>query len=186
MSEMMRPEDSAGVPGEHDRITGPAQVRRHAAYFDARSEADVAAQVAARDHHEGLSARVADSGGRLHEMVEGLRHDDPPLPRERLRPLAHALARHCEAKEATARRALDERHAAAEVVGEDRLEGERLQHDLADLITRPQPEDTYSLSLAGVLGEIDMYVAHERRDLIPAIDRELSATQSARLARAFR
>jgi hypothetical protein len=71
------------------------------------------------------------------------------------------------------------------VVGEDRVEGERLQHDLADLIVRTQPEDTYSLSLAGVLAEIDMYVANERRDLIPAIDRELSPTQNARLAHAF-
>lgn len=184
MSGLMRPQDTPGVPGEHERINGPANIRSQAAYFDERAADDVKAQVAARDHHEGLSARVVASGEGLHEMLEGLRHDDTP-PRRELRPLADALARHCEATEVTARRALDDRHAAGEVVSDNRAEGERLQHDLADLIMRPQPEGTYALSVAGVLGEIDLYVAHERRDLIPAIDRELSPTQSARLAHAF-
>lgn len=184
MSELMRSEETPGLPGGHERINGPSNLTNRADYFDARSQADLEAEVAARDHHEGLSARVAESGQGLHEMLEKLRHDEI-RDRARLRPLATALARHCEATEVTARRALDERHAAGEVVEENRADGERLQHDLADLITRPQPEDTYSLSLAGILGEIDMYVAHERRDLIPAIDRELSPTQSARLARAF-
>jgi hypothetical protein len=184
MSELMGPEDSAGVPGEHERIAGPASVRREAAYFDARAEADVRAEVAARDHHEGLTAKVAESGEELHGMLERLRHDETP-ERDELRPLAGALDRHYKAMEATARRALEERDAAGEAVQDNRADGESLRRDLADLITRRQSRDTYSLSVAGLLADIDMYLAHERRDLIPAIDRELSATQSARLARAF-
>lgn len=186
MSDETRPGDLPGVPSEHERIMGSANIRREAAYFDARAEADVEAQEAAREYHEGLSAEVQASGHRLHEMLEGMRHDDTRIPtRAQLRPLYHALARHCEATEKTARRALDDRHAAAEVVEDDRAEGERLQANLKDLITRDQPEDTFALSVAGVLGNIDLYVAQERRDLIPAIDRELSPTQSARLARHF-
>jgi hypothetical protein len=185
MSGLMRPEDTPGVP-EHDRIAGPANIRGQAAYFDERAKADVEAEVAARDHHEGLSARIQESGDGLHRMVDYLRHDDTTMPtRADLRPVANALARHFQATEKTARQALDERHAAADVVREDREEGERLQANLDDLITRDQPEDTFNVSASGVLGEIDLYVAHERRGLIPAVDRELSPAQSARLARAF-
>ncbi|WP_031514001.1 hypothetical protein [Streptomyces sp. NRRL F-5123] len=186
MSEVTRPEDTPGVPPEHDRIAGPASIRGQAAYFDERAKADVEAQVAARDHHEGLSARIQESAGEIHAMVDGVRHDDTRMPtRADLRPVANALARHFEATEKTARQALDERHAAADVVREDREEGERLQRNLDDLLTREQPEDTFNVSASGVLGEIDLYMAHERRDLIPAIDRELSPTLSARLARSF-
>lgn len=186
MSELMRPDDTPGAPPEHDRIAGPAGIRSQAAYFDERAKADVEAEVAARDHHEGLSARIQESGGAIHAMVDGIRHDDPGrTTRAELRPVANALARHFEATEKTARQALDEKDAAGAVVREDREEGERLLRNLDDLLTREQPEDTFNVSASGVLGEIDLYVAHERRGLIPAVDRELSPTQSARLARSF-
>ncbi|NUS12225.1 MAG: hypothetical protein HOY69_12630 [Streptomyces sp.] len=186
MSELMRPQDTPGVPGGHRRVTGPAKIRSEAAYFDARAKADVEAEVTARDHHEGLAARVQASGEGLHGMVEELRHYEESFPtRGQLRPLANALARHCEATEKTALQALDERGAAGDVVLEERKEGTQLQRNLDDLIRKDQPEDTFAVSVAGVLAGIDMYVAHERRDLLPAIDRELSPTHSARLARSF-
>jgi hypothetical protein len=185
MSELMKPQDTAGVPAGHERITGPASIRAEAEYFDARARADEHAVVAARRHHEGLSARVVASGEHVHELLEQLRHGGTPS-RSELRPLADALARHCEATEVTARQALEGRSEAADaVVREDRAEGERLQQTLAYLITGMLPEDTYALTVGGTLGDIDQYVGHEERELVPAIDRELSPLESARLARAF-
>lgn len=158
MSELMKPQDTAGVPSGHERISGPANIR--------------------------LSAQVVESGRRVHDLLEQLRHGATPA-RADLRPLAEALARHCKGTEATARRALEDRHAALDAVREDREEGESLQRMLADLMTGEQPEGTYPLMVGSVLAQIDQYVGHERRDLVPAIDRELSPTESARLARAF-
>lgn len=185
MSELMNSQDTAGVPAGHERISGPAKVRSEAEFFDARARADAQAVEVARTHHEGLSARVVASGEHVHELVERLRHDGTPS-RGQLRPLADALARHCEATEVTARQALEGRHAEVrEVVRDNRAEGEDLRQMLAYLIDGTLPEDTYPLTVGGTLGAIDQYVGHERRELVPAIDRELSPLESARLARAF-
>jgi hypothetical protein len=184
MSELMRPQDTVGVPASHERISGPASVRSQAEFFDSRSLADARAVEAAREHHEGLSARVVASGKGVHDLLEPLRRRGAPI-RSELRPLAVALARHCERTEVTARRALEDRHAALDVVRDDRQEGERLQRLLADLIATEQLEGTYPVMVGSALADIDQYVAHEQRDLVPAIDRELTHGESARLARAF-
>ncbi|UWE09566.1 hypothetical protein [Actinacidiphila bryophytorum] len=184
MSELMKPQDTAGVPAGHERISGPANVRAQAEFFDARASADAHAVVAAHTHHEGLAARVVASGEHVHEMLQALRHRGTPS-RSELRPLADALARHCEATEVTARQALEGKPAAAGAVRDDRAEGERLQRELAYLIAGRAPEGTYPLTVGGTLGDIDQFVGHEQRELVPAIDRELSPLESARLARAF-
>ena len=184
MSELMKPQDTAGVPAGHERISGPANVRSQADYFDARGRADVEAVEEAREHHDGLAARVVASGNGVHDMLEALRHWGTPT-RGELRPLASALARHRKSTEATAHRALEERHAASDAVREDRAEGERLQQMLAYVMTDQVPEGNYPLTVGGTLADIDQYVAHEQRDLVPAIERELPPGESARLARAF-
>lgn len=185
MSNMLEPQDTPGVPAGHERISGPANVRAEAEFFDDRARADAHAVVEARTHHEGLSARVVASGQGVHELLERLRHFGPPS-RGELRPLADALARHCEATEVTARQALEGKHGeAGPVVRENRAEGEELQRELAYLISGTLPEGTYPLTVGGTLSAIDQYVGHEQRELVPAIDRELSPLESARLARAF-
>ncbi|WP_327292221.1 hypothetical protein [Streptomyces sp. NBC_01198] len=184
MSDMMKPEDVAGVPSGHPRISGPANVWFYADFFDARSRADADAVQEARTHHEGLSARVLESGRGVHDLLERLRYWGAPS-RGELRPLADAFARHVKGTEATARRALEKRHVATDAIREDRAEGERLQKDLAYLMSADLPEGTYPLTASGVLAGIDQYVGHEQRDLVPAIERELSPLESARLARAF-
>jgi hypothetical protein len=184
MSELMKPEETPGVPSEHERISGPANVWSQAEYFDERSRADAHAVAAARGHHEGLSARVVESGEGLHDMLNKLRHLGTPS-RGALRPLAVALAKHRRATEATAHKALEDRPAAAGTVREHRAEGEQLQESLEYVMTGDLPEGTYPLTAGGTLANIDQYVGHEQRDLVPAIERELSPTQSARLARSF-
>ncbi|WUH94838.1 hypothetical protein OG900_34970 [Streptomyces sp. NBC_00433] len=184
MSELMKPQDTPGVPAGHARISGPANVRSQAEYFDARARADADAVQAARTHHDGLSARVIASGEGVHELLERLRHRGTPS-RADLRLLADALAKHCEGTEVTARRALERHPAAADAVREDRAEGERLLQTLSYLIAGKLPEETYPLTASGALADIDQYVGHEQRDLAPAIDRELSPLESARLARSF-
>ncbi|WP_329171921.1 hypothetical protein [Streptomyces sp. NBC_01477] len=184
MSELMKPQDTVGVPAGHERICGPASIRSEAEFFDARARADADAVAKARTHHEGLSAEVVASGTAVHDLLERLRHRGIPS-RGELRPLAEAFAKHCRATEATARRALDHRHVAGDAVREDRTEGERLLRMLTDLMAAEPPDGTYALLVGGTMAEIDQYVAHEQRDLVPEIDRELSPTESARLARAF-
>jgi hypothetical protein len=184
MSDMMKPEDVAGVPSGHQRVSGPANVWFYADYFDDRSRADADAIDEARTHHEGLSARLVASGKGVHDLLERLRYYGAPA-RDELPPLADALARHIKATEVTARQTLEKRHVAVEAVREDRAEGERLQQALAYLIRDELPEGTYPLTASGVLAGIDQYVGHEQRDLVPAIEQELSPLESARLARAF-
>jgi hypothetical protein len=184
MSELIEPQDTAGEPAGHERISGPSNLSNQAEYFDARARADEEAAVAARTQHEGLSARVIASGEGVREMLERLRRIAIPSPDE-LRPLAAALARHCKATEVTARQALEGHEAAAAVVRKDRAEGEELQQSLAYLIDGRLPEGTYPLTAGGTLAAIDQYLGHEERELVPAIDRELSPLESARLARAF-
>lgn len=184
MSELMKPEDTVGVPSSHQRISGPANVRSQAAFFDARSRADEHAVVVARRHHEGLSARVVASGEGVHSLLDQLRHGGTPS-RAELRPLADALARHYRATEVTARQALERRHAAAGAVREDREEGRRVLRTLVYVMEGKLPEGTYPLTVGGALANIDQYVGHEQRDLVPAIERELSPIESARLARTF-
>ncbi|SHL40594.1 hypothetical protein [Actinacidiphila paucisporea] len=184
MSELMRPQDTAGVPAGHERISGPANVRNEAEFFDARARADEEAVEEARVHHEGLAARVVASGESVHELLERLRRRTIPN-RAELRLLADAFAKHNEATEVTARRALERHPGAVEAVQEDRAEGERLLQMLSYLIAGELPETTYGLTVSGTLAAIDQYVGHERRDLVPAIDRELSPIENARLARSF-
>lgn len=184
MSDVRESQTTTADPGSHERISGPQNIRNEAERFDARGLADAKAAEAAREHHEGLSARLAASGKVVHDLIENMRHWGTP-PRENLRPLAEALARHCAATESTVRRALEDHGVAREAVREDREEGENLQRLLTGLIAHEPPEGTYPLTVGGILADVDQYVLHQQRDLIPVIDRELSATESRRLASAF-
>jgi len=184
MSEMTKSQDTAGVPAGHERISGPANISGEAEFFDARARADSEAAATARTHHEGLSAEVVASANRVHEMLNQMRHNGTPS-RAELRPLAAALTEHCRLVEATAHRALKDHHAALGAVRQDHAEGERLRGQLDYLMTGDIPEGSYPLTAGGTLAAIDQYVGHEQRDLVPAIERELSPLESARLARAF-
>jgi hypothetical protein len=184
MSDVRESRGPAAGPGSHERISGPQNIRNEAEWFDARGLADARAAEAAREYHEGLSARLVASGLAVHDLIEALRHRGTP-PRENLRPLADALARHCAATESTARRFLEDHGVAGEAVQVDREEGESLQRSLADVIAHEPPEGTYHVTVGGILGNIDQYLLHQQRELVPALDRELSPTESRRLAGAF-
>lgn len=185
MSQMWEPPQPTDGPGRHSRISGPQNIRNEAERFDARGLADVRAAEAAREHHEGLSARLVASGNTVRELIEELRHRDMP-PRESLRPLAAAFSRHCAATESTARRVLDERGGAGrDAARQDREEGERFHRQLADLVAHEPPAGTYHVMAGGILADIDQYLLHQQRELIPAIDRELTPAESRRLAGAF-
>jgi hypothetical protein len=184
MSDVRESRTTTAVPIGHERISGPQNIRNEADMFDARGLADARAAEAAREHHEGLSARLAASGKVVHDLIENMRHWGTP-PRENLRPLAEALARHCAATESTVRRPLEDHGVARQVLREDREEGENLQRLLAGVIAHEPPEGTYHLTVGGILGDIDQYVLHQQRELIPVIDSELSATENRRLAGAF-
>lgn len=141
------------------------------------------------DHGEpqvptGLGASLATSGGLLLAMVEDIRMRDATEP-EDLRPLADTFARHCAAKEATVRKVLVRHDVAVRIVERDRHEGELLQGILDRAVVGKHPEDTRVLTIDGALAQMYQYLFHERRDLVPAIEKAVPADESENLAAAF-
>jgi hypothetical protein len=112
----------------------------------------------------GLGASLATSGGVLLAMVEDVRMREANQP-EDLRPLADAFARHNAAKEATVRKVL--------------------QGILDRALVGRHPSDTHVLTVDGALAQAYQYLFHERRDLVPAIERWVPADESETLSAAF-
>ncbi|BBA95867.1 hypothetical protein RVR_902 [Actinacidiphila reveromycinica] len=132
----------------------------------------------------GLAASLVTSGGMLLAMVEDLRMRGGDTPDE-VRPLADTFARHCAAKEATVRKVLERHGEGARVVARDRQEGELIQDILDRALTGRHPEETRRLTIDGALTQMYQYLFHERRDLVPALERALPADESETLSAAF-
>lgn len=132
----------------------------------------------------GVAASMITSGGLLLAMVEDLRMRGGTRP-EDVRPLADTFARHCAAKEATVRKALERHGESVRVVQRDRQEGDLIQGILDRALTGRHPEDTRTLTIDGGLTQMYQYLFHERRDLVPALQRAVPADESATLAEAF-
>ncbi|WP_433888041.1 hypothetical protein [Streptomyces sp. CA-111067] len=177
-----------GGPGTHPRISGPHNILNQSVRFDEAGQ--VAADDAASPHYPpgytaGLSYRIIQSGDRLRQLIDEMRNHGVPGPAE-LRPLADGFRRHVAAANSTARDAL-EQHGPhiAQPVRRDREEGDQLVRMLDAMIAGAPPEGTYALTAGGVVADIDQYLVHERRDLIPLIDRELPLGESEHLAGRF-
>ncbi|MEE4542758.1 hypothetical protein V2S66_12355 [Streptomyces sp. V4-01] len=132
----------------------------------------------------GLGASLATSGGLLLAMVEDVRMRGGTEP-EDLRPLADTFARHSAAKEATVRKVLTRHGAPKGLVERDRHEGDLLQGILDRALTGRHPEETRVLTIDGALAQMYQYLFHERRDLVPAIERLVPVEESESLAAAF-
>ncbi|MCL2553598.1 MAG: hypothetical protein FWE15_03590 [Actinomycetia bacterium] len=132
----------------------------------------------------GLGASLATSGGVLLAMVEDVRMREANQP-EDLRPLADAFARHNAAKEATVRKVLLRHGAPENVVERDRQEGDLIQGILDRALVGRHPSDTHVLTVDGALAQAYQYLFHERRDLVPAIERWVPADESETLSAAF-
>lgn len=177
---------TTGGYDEPERLKGPHNIQNHAEEFDMwirDAEAEAAAAERARFH--GVSVALLESGTAVHDMIQVLFNKETTAPAD-LRPVADAFRRHCAAKDATAGRALESHPPAAEVVLRDREEGAYLLALLDGAIASPGPAGTRAQTVGGVLADIDQYLGHEQRDLVPLIERELPVSQSNRLAAAFR
>ncbi|WP_328461224.1 hypothetical protein [Streptomyces sp. NBC_00448] len=138
-------------------------------------------------HHDvptGLAASLVTSGGLLLAMVEDLRMRGGDTPEE-VRPLADTFARHLAAKEATVSKVLERHGESARLVGRDRQEGELIQGILDRALTGRHPEETRRLTIDGALTQMYQYLFHERRDLVPALERAVPADESETLSAAF-
>ncbi|HEY5835837.1 hypothetical protein [Streptomyces sp.] len=133
---------------------------------------------------EGLAASLVTSGGLLLAMVEDVRMRGSTEPAD-LRLLADTFARHNAAKEATVRKVLDRHGVAREVVERDRQEGTLLQGILDRALMGRHPVDTHTLTVDGALAQMYQYLFHERRDLVPALERAVPREESETLAAAF-
>jgi hypothetical protein len=132
----------------------------------------------------GLGASLTTSGGLLLAMVEDVRMRGSVEP-EALRPLADTFARHCAAKEATVLKVLDRKGVAHDIVRRDRQESELLQGILDRAVMGRHPADTRTLTIDGALAQMYQYLFHERRDLVPAIERAIPAEEGESLSAAF-
>ncbi|SEG74889.1 hypothetical protein SAMN05216223_109297 [Actinacidiphila yanglinensis] len=132
----------------------------------------------------GLAASLVTSGGLLLAMVEDLRMRGEDSPEE-VRPLADTFARHCAAKEATVRKVLERHGESARIVARDRQEGDLIQGILDRALTGRHPEETRHLTVDGALTQMYQYLFHERRDLVPALERAVPFEESETLAAAF-
>jgi hypothetical protein len=133
---------------------------------------------------EGLAASLVTSGGMLLAMVEDVRMREAHRP-EDLRQLADTFARHNAAKEATVHKVLDRHHVSEGVVERDRQEGSLLQDILDRALMDRHPADTHTLTVDGALAQMYQYLFHERRDLVPALQRTVPREESETLAAAF-
>jgi hypothetical protein len=199
VAETVAPQDPAAQPNgaRHGRFHWPHRTGR-----PARPGAPVAApppgapemtpaqaRAAARARHPvkvptGLGASLATSGGLLLAMVEDVRMRGVTEP-EDLRPLADTFARHSAAKEATVRKVLTRHGAPKGLVERDRHEGDLIQGILDRALIGRHPEDTRVLTIDGALAQAYQYLFHERRDLVPAIERLVPEEESESLAAAF-
>ncbi|MEW2521701.1 hypothetical protein [Actinacidiphila alni] len=169
-----------------DRPRGPHNIQNHSTEFDASIRAaEHDAAVADRARFHGVSLSLMDSGTAVHDMIQTVFNKESTAPAD-LRPIAAAFRRHCAAKEATVGRTLESRSSVAQAVRRDREEGVELLALLDRAIASPGLEGTRPLTVNGVLADIDQYLGHEQRDLVPLIERELPVSQSDRLATAFR
>jgi hypothetical protein len=175
-----RPGPDAAAPATHER---PPETQRGDS--GARSHGRGASDA---DHNArrptGLAASLVTSGGLLLAMVEDVRMRGGTQP-EDLRPLADTFARHCAAKEATVRKVLDRHGESTRIVERDRQEGDLIQSILDRALTGRHPEDTRHLTIDGALAQMYQYLFHERRDLVPALERSVPFDESETLAAAF-
>jgi hypothetical protein len=194
MSETSEPEtagpgrapDRAPAPKERTGRLHPFRRKEHRAEDRAQ---DTAEGGGPRDDGrprppEGLAASLVTSGGLLLAMVEDVRMREANQP-EDLRLLADTFARHNAAKEATVLKVLDRHHEAGRIVERDRQEGTLLQGILDRALMGRHPSDTHTLTVDGALAQMYQYLFHERRDLVPAIERSVPREESETLAAAF-
>lgn len=176
----------AGGAVAHERVADPDGQSGHSRWSWGRRHSGSGG--AGHDGHQevptGLAASLVTSGGLLLAMVEDLRMRGGDAPEE-VRPLADTFARHQAAKEATVRKVLERHGEAARVVARDRQEGELIQDILDRALTGRHPEETRRLTIDGALTQMYQYLFHERRDLVPALERAVPFDESETLSAAF-
>jgi hypothetical protein len=183
--------DDGGGPAAHERAADEGNGRGgHGRWSWGRKRDGAGARHGHGHGHDGhvvptgLAASLVTSGGLLLAMVEDLRMRGEDSPAE-VRPLADTFARHCAAKEATVRKVLERHGESARLVARDRQEGELIQGILDRALTGRHPEDTRHLTVDGALTQMYQYLIHERRDLVPAVERAVPFDESETLSAAF-
>lgn len=193
------PDDPAGTlqkapgPAQEGAVVEPApaaQGRTGRLHIFRRREHKAAADGARRTTRgggrtpEGLAASLVTSGSLLMAMVEDVRMREANQP-EDLRLLADTFARHNAAKEATVLKVLERHGAARDIIKYDRQEGTLLQGILDRALMGRHPADTHTLTVDGALAQMYQFLYHERRELVPAIERSVPRDESETLAAAF-
>jgi hypothetical protein len=162
-----------------DRPHGPHEILQHVAEFDADAAALRHAQAQAQEVHtpatDALIARSSALRARvqiLHRTAVQQLHEAADTP-DGLPAFRRAFQEHYAAKQATVHSLLERQDKASAAVVRDREDGAQLLRRLDDVIAGKSAVEDLTLTTQVVLGEVDQYLLHEQRDLVPWMQRSL-------------
>lgn len=155
-----------------DRPHGPHEILQHGAEFDEDAAERRHAEAQAQEVHtvatDALIARSSALRARLQEL-----HRVPSGAPDGLPAFRQAFQEHYAAKQATVHPLLKRQDKASAAVTRDREDGAQLLRRLDDVIAGKVAVEGMTLTTQLVLGEVDQYLLHEQRDLVPWMQRSL-------------
>ncbi|MEU3460500.1 hypothetical protein ABZ721_11165 [Streptomyces sp. NPDC006733] len=155
-----------------DRPHGPHEILQHGAEFDAEAAKRRHDEARAREVHTAATDALIARSRALRATLQEL-HRVPTGTPEGLPAFRQAFQEHCTAKQATVHPLLARHDKASVAVVRDREDGAQLLRRLDDVIAGKVAVEGLTLTTQLVLGEVDQYLLHEERDLVPWMQRGL-------------
>ncbi|MCZ4121977.1 hypothetical protein [Streptomyces sp. H39-S7] len=155
-----------------DRPHGPHEILQHGAEFDADAAKRRHDDVQAHETHTAATDALIARSRALRATLQEL-HRVPSGAPDGLLAFRQAFQEHYAAKQATVHPLLERQDKASVAVVRDREDGAQLLRRLDDVIAGKVAVEGMTLTTQLVLGEVDQYLLHEERDLVPWMQRSL-------------
>lgn len=155
-----------------DHPQGPHEINQHGAEFNANAEKLRHDEAQAHEIHTVATDALITRSRALRATLQDL-HRVPTGAPEGLPAFREAFQAHYAAKQATVHPLLERHDKASVAVVRDREDGAQLLSRLDDVIAGKVAVEGMTLTTQLVLGEIDQYLLHEERDLVPWMQRSL-------------
>lgn len=155
-----------------DRPHGPHEILQHGAEFDADAAKRRHTEAQAREIHTAATDALIARSRALRATLQDL-HRVPTGAPAGLPAFRQAFQEHYTAKQETVHPLLERQDKASVAVVRDREDGAQLLRRLDDVIAGKVAAEGMTLTTQLVLGEVDQYLLHEERDLVPWMQRGL-------------